>query len=166
MKTSVFTLHLCNIPAQPIHLVWGVLHSHGVCRTMTNVSCPFSQNKRCIHAAAFKIKHREMQLQQTGTHMHAFSVYSCYISLWLHSDYQLIFCRDCVSGPWCGPHSPHQEKAGDCISAWCVCPAQHLKKEKTSLERRALVVSGAKTKNTLRYHVPTFCLINHCSANP
>lgn len=71
MKTSVFTLHLCNIPAQPIHLVWDVLHSYGVCWTMTNVSCPFTQNNRCIHAAAFKIKHREMQLQQTGTHMRA-----------------------------------------------------------------------------------------------
>lgn len=39
----------------------------------------------------------------TQTCTHTFFVYSCNIFLRLHSDYLLISCSDCVSGPWWGP---------------------------------------------------------------
>lgn len=70
----------------------------------------------CTVAVGYEHKHTQPCGLRKGTHKpalmhtHGFFVYSCYIFLWLHSDYLLISCSDCASGPWWGPRGSVSEK--------------------------------------------------------
>lgn len=84
--------------------------------------------------------------RHTQTCTDTFFVYPCYIFLWLHSDYLVIFCSDCASGLWRGlwvsTFEKKQRRDRWYLTEWCVWPVQRTNKSDTSLRTRALSVSG------------------------